>query len=112
MTVKEATGIVYMLHTNFIGQDRKATEQDLAARVNLYAAVFKDDDAELVREAAMQCIETCKFIPTIAEIKEALTRVTYLKACKRSADLLAERLKKDALASSTEDLGGFLPYET
>lgn len=112
MTVQEATGIVYMLHTNYIGQDRKATEKELAARVNLYAAVFADYDAEIVRQAALHCVETCKFIPTVAELLEAITRVRYLNDCKRSAELLRQRLKQDELAAGNQDLGGFLPYET
>lgn len=112
MTVQEATQIVYMLHANYIGQDRKATEQDLVARINLYAGVFADYDFELVRQAALHCIETCTFIPTVKELLDAITRVRYLNECKRSAELLAQRLEQKELSGGDQDFGGYLPYET
>lgn len=110
MTVQEATQIVYMLHTNYIGQDRKTSEQDLAARVNLYAAVFADYEFELVRQAVLHCIETCTFIPTVKVILDAISRVRYLNESKRSAELMA--LNRANLTAGVDELGGFLPYET
>ena len=127
MTVQEATAIVYMLHTTYIGQDRKATEKDLADRVNLFAVVFADYDVELVRQAAFHCIKTCTFMPTPAEL---------LQACKRARMAPAEKPQPERLTSTAaslwtderldelcrwigfgceeeeEEQGGFLPYET
>ena len=80
MTVQEAAGIVYMLHTAYIGMDRKATDKDLADRINLYAVTFADYDVEIVREAAMHCIKACTFMPSVSELLEGCKRARLLAA--------------------------------
>jgi hypothetical protein len=77
MTVQEATVIVYMLHTNY-PQDKKATEKELLARINLYAVEFADYDADIVRQAALHWMRTNKWMPTEADLLEACSRARML----------------------------------
>ena len=51
MTVQASYQIVYMIHTAY-PSDSKATAEELAERINLYAVFFADYPAETVRTAA------------------------------------------------------------
>ncbi len=77
MTIQEATKIVYMIHAAY-PQDRKATEAEIIARVQLYAAEFADYKAEIVTEAARHLIRTSKYIPSTAELIRAAQRFNAL----------------------------------
>lgn len=79
MTVQEATTIVYMLHTNY-PQDKNVTEQELAARINLYAVEFADYAFAIVRDAVLHWIATSKWMPTSAELLQACSRAAQLAA--------------------------------
>lgn len=70
MTIQEAAKIVHMIHTAY-PVDRKATAEDLADRIDLWAVYFADYDAELVARVAKAWIESHTFMPTIDEIKNA-----------------------------------------
>lgn len=69
MTVQESYQIVYMIHTAY-PSDSKATAEELAERINLYAVFFADYPAETVRTAAQGWIKYNKWMPTVNELKE------------------------------------------
>ena len=69
MTVQEASQIVHLLHTAYC-YDSKATPQELADRINLYAVFFADYPAETVRTAAMAWVKHNKWLPALHDLKE------------------------------------------
>lgn len=77
MTLTEATSIVYMLHTNY-PQDRNATDADLAARANLYAAFLADYEFDVVKRAVIHLMQTSKWMPTSNELTDACARFRML----------------------------------
>ena len=70
MTIQDATKIVYMLHAAF-PQDRKATENDLLDRIDVYAVFFADTDARVVYKVVNAWIKSQPFMPNIEELKKA-----------------------------------------
>lgn len=68
MTVQESYQIVYMIHTAY-PSDSKATAEELAERINLYAVFFADYPAETVRTAAQGWIKYNKWMPTVHDLK-------------------------------------------
>ena len=70
MTVQEATKIVYMLHAAY-PQDRKATENDLLDRIDVWAVFFADTEVHIVSKVVNAWIRSQSFMPNIEEIKRA-----------------------------------------
>lgn len=69
MTVQEAAKVVRMLHTA-IPSDRKATEEDLADRIDYYAVLFADYPAALVYRTAFNWTKVSPFMPSPEELKK------------------------------------------
>lgn len=99
MTVQESYQIVYMIHTAY-PSDSKATAQELAERVNLFAAFFADYPAETVRTAARGWIANNKWMPTPHDIKEACDML--LRLVKNLAN--AKIISFDTLDDDSDDL--------
>lgn len=98
MTVQESYQIVYMIHTAY-PSDSKATAQDLAERVNLFAVFFADYPAETVRTASRGWIANNKWMPTPHDIKDACDML--LKLGKNLAD--AKEIGKDPVNDLISD---------
>lgn len=70
MTIQEAARIVQMIHTAY-PVDRKATAEELADRIDLWAVYFADYPAELIARVVRAWISSHSFMPLIDEIKNA-----------------------------------------
>lgn len=70
MTIQESAKVVYMIHTAY-PTDRKATADDLADRIDLWAVFFADYSAQEVERAVKAWIRSQTFMPTTKEIKQA-----------------------------------------
>lgn len=68
MTVQEAAKVVRMLHTA-VQSDRKATEEDLADRIDFYAVFFAEYPGELVYKVAFAWTKISPYMPAPEEIK-------------------------------------------
>ena len=71
MTIQEATKIIYMIHAAY-PQDRKATEQDLLDRIDLWSVFFADVEYNTVFKVVKAWIKVKSFLPSIDEIKAAV----------------------------------------
>lgn len=80
MTIKQAAEVVALIHNSY-PIDRKATPAELGARVENYAVMFADIDAEIVKQAARRWIATSKYMPTIQELYKSCSDVEYINAC-------------------------------
>lgn len=67
MTTKEAAKIVYQLHAAY-PSDRKATEDDLLSRTEIFQITLAEIDFETVQLAVKHAINSNKFMPTVQEI--------------------------------------------
>ena len=81
MTIKETLKLVQFLHSAY-PQDRKATQAELAQRVNTYNVMLADYDIEDVMQAAERCVATSKWHPSPQELLEAVkwVRLTQIEA--------------------------------
>lgn len=70
MTIQESAQVVYMIHTAYPA-DRKATAEELADRIDLWAVFFADYTAPEFERAVKAWILSQAFMPTPKEIKEA-----------------------------------------
>ena len=70
MTVRDSAEIVYLLHSSYPA-DRKASEQDLAARIDTMAVTFADYDISIVRRSVTMWIRSNKYMPTVQELLQA-----------------------------------------
>ena len=70
MTIQEAAKVIYMIHTAYPA-DRKATAEELADRMDLWAVFFADYTAQEVERAVKAWIRTQSFMPNTNEIKAA-----------------------------------------
>lgn len=69
MTIQEAAKIVYMIHTAYPA-DRKATAQELADRIDLWAVFFSGYTLQEVERTVKAWIVSENFMPTPKEIKD------------------------------------------
>lgn len=67
MTNQEVSQIVFMLFAAFPQAEGKQTEE----RLRLYKLMLVDLDFELAKAAVQRIIQANKFLPTVAEVREA-----------------------------------------
>lgn len=72
-TIK-AIGIITTAYPNF---DKFRDEKHIRSMVAIWADMFSEDDAGLVALAVKEHISTSKWPPSIAEIREIMTRISY-----------------------------------
>lgn len=65
-------GIITMAYPNF---DKFRDEKHIRSMVSVWADMFSEDDAGLVALAVKEHISTSKWPPSIAEIRELMTRI-------------------------------------
>lgn len=71
MTIQETAKIVNLLHTAFFHLDKTATVEDLANRIDLWAAEFIEYPYEIVLKVVKAWIKVNKWLPSVNEIIEA-----------------------------------------
>lgn len=74
MTEVEVAEILQLFETAY-GSKRFYAETNKLDVLKIWLAVFKDDDVNLVREAAVGCISTLEFAPTVADIKKRMIEI-------------------------------------
>lgn len=72
MTNQEAAEVVKFILAGFPAQRQKMSDDDVRGMVAFYAAGLADLDADVARKAVTRVGATAKFIPTVAEIREAV----------------------------------------
>lgn len=76
MTRKETAGILGMVKVAYPRTYSEMGSADLSNTVDLWAAMFIDEDFETVKTALYKHVATSKFPPTIAELRTAFSEVT------------------------------------
>jgi hypothetical protein len=71
MTSDQAAEVVRFLGASYVAVTSKFSEEQVRGMVLAYAAGLCDLEAEVVRGAIVRLARTSKFLPTIAEIREA-----------------------------------------
>lgn len=59
-----------LMLVNYSYFQREKSPEDLAALLDIWKQLLADVDAELLRAAALQHIASCKFFPTVADLRE------------------------------------------
>lgn len=74
MTRSETAQLIALMQANYPDEFRTMSDEALHARVNLWAAMFRDDDAEQVKMAviAHMASDTSRFMPPVGAIKNKL----------------------------------------
>lgn len=75
MTRKETTQVLAAIISAYPNHDRFASEQAVEAMVGVWASSFQDDDAKIVQLAVAKHIQTNKWPPSIAEIREIIMTI-------------------------------------
>lgn len=79
MTKNDVVKIFIVLRTAYPNFYRDMKKEDLEATMNLWAEMFGHENPALVTEAVKSLINTFKFPPTIADIKEEMYKLTETK---------------------------------
>ena len=75
MTVKETAQALAAISSAYPNHDRFASEQAVEGMAKIWAATFAEDDAKLVQLAVAKHIQTNKWPPSIAEIREIMLTI-------------------------------------
>lgn len=75
MTVKETAQVLAAISSAYPNHDRFASEQAVEGMAKIWAATFAEDDAKLVQLAVAKHIQTNKWPPSIAEIREIIMSI-------------------------------------
>lgn len=66
--------VIKVAYPNF--HNNLSEDDDLDNVINLWTTMFSDEDSGIVTEAVNALIATCKFPPTIADVKEKINLIT------------------------------------
>lgn len=77
MTAEQTTTILRMLAAAYPTQRQRMSRDDVRAMAAVYIAGLADLDADRVRAAVNRLVKASKWIPTIAEIREAAVDVAH-----------------------------------
>ncbi len=75
MTKKETTQVLAAIISAYPNHDRFASEQAVEAMVGVWTSSFQEDDAKIVQLAVAKHIQTNKWPPSIAEIREIIMTI-------------------------------------
>lgn len=75
MTKKETTQILAAIISAYPNHDRFGSEMAIEGMVGVWASSFQDDDVKLVQLAVAKHIQTNKWPPSIAEIREIIMTI-------------------------------------
>lgn len=76
MTREETIKIIGIITTAYPNFDRFRDEKHIRSMVAIWADMFSEDDAGIVALSVKEHISTSKWPPSIAEIREIMTRIT------------------------------------
>ena len=76
MEKKDVIGILKMLRTAYPRFYANMTKEEAENTINLWLDCFKDDNPVLVTEGVKALINTLKFPPSIADVKEQMYKLT------------------------------------
>lgn len=77
MTERETVKVVTMIVMSYPAAEKFKDENTIKATVNIWKAMFKDDNARLVELAVQKHIATNKWPPSIAEIREQMVTLEH-----------------------------------
>ena len=77
MTEKETVEVITLIVASYPASERFKDAQSVRAMTKVWARIFKDDPAELVKMAVGQHISTGVWPPSIAEIRERMVKITH-----------------------------------
>jgi len=77
VTLEQAAEVVKFALAGYPGQRSRMTSDDVKGMVMFYAAGLEDVDVDVARAAITRLALTVKFIPTVAEIREAVGAVHH-----------------------------------
>ena len=103
MNIKETAEIIYTLHSAYPA-DRKATEQDLAARIDTFSVTFADFDITIVRRSVSMWIMTQKYMPTVQELLQSCCLLSKIGAANFISDTDPEPLLSEEESAEIENL--------
>lgn len=75
MTRSETTMILGVLKTSYPNFYRDMDKKEMLNIVNLWTEMFEDDDFDTVKVAVKSLIQTLKYPPTIADVKEEMYKI-------------------------------------
>lgn len=78
MTKLEAAQIIALMQANYPDEFRSMSDDAMKARVNLWAAMFQDDDFQSVKMAVVghMASDTSRFMPPVGVIKNMLVKMS------------------------------------
>lgn len=77
MTLKESAQILAVLTAAYPNAYKNMSENEAAGVALVWASQFADVPADIVFMALQKAISTCKFPPTICEVKEKLKKLYF-----------------------------------
>lgn len=77
MTREETIKVIGIITTAYPNFDKFRDEKHIRSMVAIWADMFSEDDAGLVALAVKEHISTSKWPPSIAEIREVMTRIAH-----------------------------------
>ena len=77
MNKKEAAQVLAILKAGYPNHYRNITDEDAMGVISLWSMQFADMSAEIVFMALNKAINTSKYPPTIAEVKEKISSVHW-----------------------------------
>ena len=91
MTRDDTTVILGILKTSYPNFYKGMEKKEMYATIDLWSEMFENDDLNLVKVAVKELIQTLKFPPTIADIKQKMYDLTT--ETKTTSDLWNELIK-------------------
>lgn len=86
MTRQETMMILKMLKLSYRVSFIKVSPQDMEVMLNLWTSQLKDESAEDVNRAVQEHINTSKYMPTVADIKERIKNYRSVNAIEYDGD--------------------------
>ena len=86
MTRQETMMILKMLKLSYRVSFIKVSPQDMEVMLNLWTSQLKDENAEDVNRAVQEHINTSKYMPTVADIKERIKNYRSVNAIEYDGD--------------------------
>ena len=77
MNRKEATQVLAILKAGYPNSYKNITPEEVQGIVGVWSMQFADMSAEIVLMALNKAISTCKYPPTVAEVKEKISSIHW-----------------------------------
>lgn len=108
MTAIDSLDLVHFIIAAYPAQRQKLSKDDIKAMVAAYHAGLEDLELATVKQAATRLIRTSKFMPSVAEIREAVG-VVHDGARRHGVDAWGDVLKLTRRDRNLDDLEGVDP---